>query len=626
MARLPDQPALVWEADTPRATAFDDIYSSRAGGLEETRAVFHAGCGLPEAWASRTQFAIGELGFGSGLNALATWELWARTRPPGATLHYFSIEAFPLAREDATRALSAYPELASYAERLTTHWPVRALGPQRLWFPEDGFALTVLVGEAHAALRELDGAFDAWFLDGFSPARNPAMWTPEVMTEIARLSAPDARVASYSVAAPVREALETAGFESEKRPGFASKRQRLEARISKTPARTYSIYPYAAPRLAERVAVIGGGISGAALVAAFARRGIAATLFDPNPQSAASAGPGALVMPRLERTDTPLARLYLAAYLYALPFYEVLGAFSAIGVEQRPGHDREAETFAAIAADPPLPEDWLRAEGERLLHPRAGVVDTPAALAALSGRALRRSEELVALERVGQSWRLQGRAGTLMEADAVVLANGPGLGKFAQTAFLPLRYSRGQLDWAPLAGAPPGHAIAAGGYLAPLRGALMFGATFDRSTPDAAMTPSAESSEDNFATLEDLAPELASRIDRGAIQARAALRVSTPDVAPVAGLLPDAPAWRARYEALRTGAPLDVTTPPPALEGLYALGALSARGFLLAPLLAESIVSEILGEPSPLDATARHAAHPARFLVRALKRGEDLAL
>jgi tRNA 5-methylaminomethyl-2-thiouridine biosynthesis bifunctional protein len=624
MARLPERPALTWENDTPRATAFGDVYSSRAGGLEEARAVFHVGCGLPDAWSGRARFAIGELGFGSGLNALATWEVWARTRPPGATLHFVSVEAFPLSHEDAARTLSAYPELATCAARLLANWPVRAFGPQRFWFPEDGFALTVLVGEAHAALRELDGVFDAWFLDGFSPARNPAMWAPEVMAEIARLSAPGACAASYSVAAPVRQALEAAGFEPERRPGFADKRQRLEARQTKAPPRSHSIYPRAAPQHAERVAVVGGGIAGCAVVAALARRGVIATLFDPDPQSAASAGPAALVMPRLERTDTPLARLYLAAYLYALPFYAALGAFSTIGVEQRPGQDREAETFAAIAADPPLPSDWLRRQGEGLLHPRAGVVDTPAALAALIAGARRRREEVLAFERVGEAWLLRGRDGILMEADAVVLANGPGLGKFAQTAFLPLRYSRGQLDWAPLTGPAPEHAIAAGGYLAALGDKLMFGATFDRSAPDAPMAPSAESSEDNFATLLDLAPDLAARIDCGAVQARAALRVSTPDVAPVAGLLPDAPAWRVRYEALRTGAPLDLSAPPPAQEGLYVLGALSARGFLLAPLLAESIVSEILGEPSPLEAAARHAAHPARFLVRALKRGEAL--
>jgi tRNA 5-methylaminomethyl-2-thiouridine biosynthesis bifunctional protein len=350
---------------------------------------------------------------------------------------------------------------------------------------------------------------------------------------------------------------------------------------------------------------------------------VRATLFDPAPQSAASAVPAALVMPRLERTDTPLARLYLAAYLYALPFYEALGAFKAVGVVQRAGHAREADSFAAIAADPPLPPDWFSGNAVEFHHPRAGVIDAPAALARLSAGAERRAEAIVALERAGGGWRLRTRDGATFEADAVVLACGPSLGAFAQTAFLPLRYSRGQLDWAPLAGPPPTRAIAASAYAAPFAGGLLYGATFDRATPATPMAPSAESSEENFAALQEIAPDLAARIDRSQGQARAALRVSTPDVAPVAGLLPSA-AWRERYAGLRTGARLDLSEPAPAEKGLYVLGALSARGFLLAPLLAESIVGELCGEPSVLDAAARHAVHPARFLVRTLKRGEDL--
>jgi tRNA 5-methylaminomethyl-2-thiouridine biosynthesis bifunctional protein len=350
-------------------------------------------------------------------------------------------------------------------------------------------------------------------------------------------------------------------------------------------------------------------------------------LFDPAPESGASIGPAALVMPRLERTDTPLSRLYLAAYLYALPFYERLGAFAQTGVAQRPGHEREAESFAAIAADPPLPKAWLRFEEGAFVHPRAGVVDAPAALAAMTADVERHATQIAALRREKGSWRLLDAAGdAAMEADAVLLACGPGLGAFAETQFLPLRYSRGQSEWGALDGAPPKHAVAASAYAAPFAGGVVFGATFDRSTPDAILTPSAESREENLAALAEIAPELAARLDHARLRSRVGLRVSTPDVAPVAGLLPDAAAWKARFAALRTGAPLDFSLPPPALEGLYALGALSARGYLLAPFLAENIVSEMCGEPSPLDTGAREAAHPARFLVRALKRGEDLAI
>ena len=327
-------------------------------------------------------------------------------------------------------------------------------------------------------------------------------------------------------------------------------------------------------------------------------------------------------MPRLERTDTPLARLHLAAYLHALSLYEAIpGAFTATGVEQYHALDRDPETFAALAADPPLPAEMLDASAAVLLHHRAGVLDPLAVNAALLRHVERRAARVTAVERRAAAWTLHGEEGVLAEAECVVLACGVGLGRFAQAAILPLRYSRGQINWAPVAG-DVGPARTSGGYAAPFAGGLIFGATFDRADPNTPVAPSEESTGENLATLQALSPELAARLDGARLQARAALRVTTPDVAPVAGLLPDALAWREKYAALRGGGRVDLSSPPPAQDGLYVLGGLGARGFSLAPLLAEEIVSESLGEPGLLDAEARAATHPARFLVRALKRGE----
>ncbi|MGE3142130.1 MAG: tRNA (5-methylaminomethyl-2-thiouridine)(34)-methyltransferase MnmD, partial [Hyphomonadaceae bacterium] len=246
MSRLPPRPALVWGEDgAPRAEIFDDVYFSRAGGLEESRAVFLEGCALPARWQGQASHRLCELGFGAGLNALATWALWARTRAPGARLDYVAIEAFPLVRAEAARALAQFSPLGGYADRLLARWPVRAYGPQRLWFPEDGFALTLIVGEVSGALDGLTGQFESWFLDGFAPARNPAMWSEAVARRIAALSAPGAHAASYSVAGAVRRALAAAGFAVEKRPGFAAKRERLEARLSAPPPQPQALYAYA---------------------------------------------------------------------------------------------------------------------------------------------------------------------------------------------------------------------------------------------------------------------------------------------------------------------------------------------------------------------------------------------
>ena len=191
---------LDWSPDgAPRSRRFDDVYFSTEGGLDEARAVFLAGCGLPDAWRGRPRFVVGELGFGTGLNILALLELWRRARPAGGRLDIFSIEAFPLSREDAARALGAWPERADLAGTLIRRWPT-AEGFHRIDFPGLDARLDLAVMEAAEALAAWDGRADAWFLDGFSPAKNPEMWREEVLALLAQRSAPGARAASFTIA------------------------------------------------------------------------------------------------------------------------------------------------------------------------------------------------------------------------------------------------------------------------------------------------------------------------------------------------------------------------------------------------------------------------------------------
>lgn len=169
-----DEAALSWTAEgAPRSQRFDDIYYSAADGLAEARAVFLQGCGLPEAWRGRTRYTVGELGFGTGLNILALLQAWRASRMPGQRLAIYSVEAFPLAMQEAARALSAWPELADLAAELLAQWPRRAPGFHRLAFPDLDATLDLAIGEAGWALDQWSGCADAWFLDGFSPAKNP---------------------------------------------------------------------------------------------------------------------------------------------------------------------------------------------------------------------------------------------------------------------------------------------------------------------------------------------------------------------------------------------------------------------------------------------------------------------
>jgi len=222
-----DPPLLDWSrSGTPAATNFADIYFSTDGGLDETETVFLKGCGLPEGWRSRERFVIGELGFGSGLNFLASWRLWDKTKIGGSRLHFVSIEKFPFDTHQLKKALSAWPELTSYSDQLISAWPGRVKGFHRLHFGD--VTLTLIHDDISAALDGLDASIDAWFLDGFSPSKNLDMWSENVMNKIASLSAPGTRLATFTVAGSVRVALKEAGFETEKKQGSVTDKEKIE--------------------------------------------------------------------------------------------------------------------------------------------------------------------------------------------------------------------------------------------------------------------------------------------------------------------------------------------------------------------------------------------------------------
>jgi len=210
-------PELDWRDNAiPVSRRFDDPYFSLAGGLAETRHVFLGGNNLPARFRDGLQIA--ELGFGTGLNLLATV---LAHRGPGE-LHFTSFEAFPLPPEAIARALEAFPETAPLAPDYLAQWSGQDGPLRRLQFP--GLTATILIGDARETLPAWTGRADAWFLDGFSPAKNPELWSPELMAEVARHTAPGGTFATYTAAGHVRRALSEAGFTVTRQPGFGRKR------------------------------------------------------------------------------------------------------------------------------------------------------------------------------------------------------------------------------------------------------------------------------------------------------------------------------------------------------------------------------------------------------------------
>lgn len=232
---------VVWTGDgSPYSPRFGDRYRPRAGGLAQAATVFLAGCGLPQRWREQRAFTVLEAGFGLGLNFLATWAAWEADARRCDRLHFVSIEAHPVAAGDIVRnALSpdlgtgAAPQLLErvqvLVQQLARGWRGPGAGIHRLRFAGGRVELTLAVGEVRPMLQRLDCGADAVYLDGFSPARNPDMWSIETLRDLARHCRPGTTLASYSVAHQVRDALQQLGFRVDKRAGLPPKRHRLEA-------------------------------------------------------------------------------------------------------------------------------------------------------------------------------------------------------------------------------------------------------------------------------------------------------------------------------------------------------------------------------------------------------------
>ncbi len=210
------QAIIGWKNGVPVSQRFDDPYFSRHDGLAETEHVFHAGNGLPGRF--RDGFHIAELGFGTGLNLLATAALWQASGQAG-TLHFTSFEAYPMAAPDMAQALTAFPGMADLAGPMVTQW---GAGQTDITLP--GVRARVVIGDARATLPVWEGVADAWFLDGFSPAKNPELWSDAILAQVAAHTAPGGTFATYTAAGHVRRALQAAGFQVSRVVGHGHKR------------------------------------------------------------------------------------------------------------------------------------------------------------------------------------------------------------------------------------------------------------------------------------------------------------------------------------------------------------------------------------------------------------------
>lgn len=645
----------------PHSRVFDDVYFSDKSGLEETRYVFLEQNRLQERFAALPvdgRLVIGETGFGTGLNFLCAWQLFEQHAVAGARLHFVSVEKYPLSHADLQRALALWPELQPFAEQLLAQYIAIHQGFQRLVLDNGRVTLTLLIGDALEQLPQLDAQVDAWFLDGFAPAKNPDMWTAELFAELARLAAPGSTISTFTSTGWVRRLINAAGFKMKRTPGIGHKWEILRGEFlgwpAETPAPAAAKPWFARPPAIEgerHAMVIGGGLAGCATAASLAARGWRVSLLERHAALAqeASGNPQGVLYLKLSAHGTALSQLILSGFGHTRRQLEHLHRgvdWDGCGVLQLAFDSKEAERQAKLAEafapellhvldkDQAQQRAGIQLEQGGLFFPEGGWVHPPALCQWQTAHpmiSVLPHHHAVELRHVDNQWQALDGNRLLASARVVVLAGAADIKHFPASSELPLKRIRGQITR--LAQTPASEALAtvvcAEGYVAPARlGEHTLGASFDFNSDD--LTPTAAEHAGNLEMLRDISEDLlvrlgADHLDPEGLEGRAAFRCTSPDYLPIVGPLADLALFNQTYAVLSKDARQVPDTPCPWLPGLYINSGHGSRGLITAPLCGELVAAWIDAEPLPLPASVAEACHPNRFALRALIRAKSTA-
>lgn len=650
----PLRPArLDWSQGVPCASDFGDLYFSGEDGLAEARHVFLAQNHLARRFAAleaNAGFTIIETGFGTGLNWLATLELWQASHAAG-WLHYVSVEKHPLRIADLIAAQTHWPEHHVYATALQKHYPALMPGFHRLVFPEWRSTLTLFFGDVTDFLPRLSATADAWFLDGFAPERNPGMWNEAVYQGMAALSHEGSSFATFTTAVHVHRGLEAAGFSVEKMTGHGGKREMLCGHFGgagkSRPAKPWLQRP-ARPVHEKKACVIGAGIAGASTAAALALRGWKVCVLEAADAIAegASGNPAAIVYPRLADGKEALDHFPQQAWLFmqqqlahaegaAAAAWQPCGLLQLLTGNLQRERDKIAEghypeeLLQLLDANTASGKAGIAIAHEAVWYRDAGYLQPAAWCRQLLDHpaiSLRTNAAVKNLAHRDGVWHALDDGGRSLDASPVVIvANSLAARQLEQTARLPLQAVSGQVSAvtpSPMS-EKLGTVLCHDGYLTPLlpSGAHCLGATFHPG--DEGTTVTAEDNEENRRQLSAVLPELADSLSETTTwKGRKSLRCQSTDYLPLLGPMAAYDGFRKDYAGLRDGKRLDYPCLQ-TLPGLYVNLAHGAKGFTQAALAAEILVAEIAGEPAPVSQRVLDALHPLRFWVKDIKRGKQ---
>jgi tRNA 5-methylaminomethyl-2-thiouridine biosynthesis bifunctional protein len=604
---------------------FDDIYFSALDGAAETQHVFINGNDLParlkkavtsDCGLASKRFTIFETGFGTGLNFLSAIKCFRENAPADMHLHFMSVEKYPLAKAEIMAALSPWEDsFASDIQQMIDCYPHRIAGVHKVFF-DPRITLTLffddvsdLVARAHVA-----GGVDAWFLDGFAPAKNPQMWGDDLYAFMRQNSHAQTSFSSFTAAGHVRRGLQAHGFEVEKTQGFGRKRDMIKGTFV---AGESAAHKPSRKNTTQKIAIIGGGLAGTSCAYLLKKQGLSPVIFETAAHVAAGASgnPVGLYNPRFMAHRTPVSDFYTASYA---ALYRLLSAvsqtqdvgFRPMGALHLINKPEKQKRFDKMIENWQWHHDHMRLmnaqeateiagtslELDALHLPDSGMV-SPKELCAYYARNvdIRYHETVLDIKRTAEGWQVGAES-----FDVLVLACAQSISIFKTTAWVPFETVRGQITKCIVSNnvAPLKSALCYGGYATPAdeSGACIIGSTFQKWRDDIDLD--AEDDRDNLNNLMLHAPQFASALEvRGA---RAALRVAAQDRVPVCGAVYD-------EEGI-------------AQDDLYISAAHGSHGLLSSLGAAMMIVDDICETPSAFYGDTIAALSPQRFILRQQKK------
>ena len=603
------------ERGVPVSAVYQDSYHPPDGPLGQAQRVFLHGNGLPERWQGRRQFTICETGFGLGASFLASWQAWRQDPARSDKLHFVSVEAHPFRQKDLAVLYARLPEeLQEQAQELLPAWPMLVPGIHRLELDGGRVTLTLAFGQAETMMRELQCHADAFYLDGFAPRGNPAMWSRSVLGQLVRLAAPGATAASWCCAGQVRRDLTSVGFEVEKVPGAGGKWCTIRARLRPHLGRRGNL-----PEQQGRVVVIGAGLAGAACAWELARKGLPVLVCDPVLSKGLDASHQghrlAAISPVFALDDAPLARLSRTAVLHAWRGWKALPEavrprrVGTLVFGQAGNSDADIQQALTRLA---LDTDWVQwldreqgsalagapLQGGGLYFPQGMVVD-PAALVAylLDHPLIQCLPEQVALQAGQESgvWELRSLNGDVLECSnrVVIAAADQSLDVLAGTVqsaspmprLAAMQRLAGQVSYL-----PAGQALTTGevtlsgqGYILPVdTHGQVIGSTYERFGESAQV--SVQGHQQNLKKVSAMLADPALGVDTPE-SGWAGWRCALSDHLPVMGFVPGQP-------------------------GLFMAAAYGSRGLSWSLLAASLFAAYCLEEPIPLERRLEQALIP----------------